>query len=160
MVINLDSLKNTVLSLFQMEWLLSYRINNEQYYKWQFDWAANQVTVRFDGAVTFLVKSIVCLTKCNSKLIMDYCYFINYYNYNHYYFQNEIHCYYYYYCEKCNRYYYYYNYPSSAPKPRTRDPSAASSLSVCQELCYTLFKLYQLSTLRSLVVNDWHIAKL
>ena len=103
MVINLDSVKYTVLSLFQMEWLLSYRINNEQYYKWQFDWAANQVTVRFDGAVTYLAKSIVCLTKCNSKVIVDYYYFINYYNY--YYFQNEIH--YYYYCEKCNRYYYY-----------------------------------------------------
>ena len=45
----------------------------------------------------------MCLTKCNSKIIVDYYYFINYYNY----FKNEI--YHYYYCEKCN--YYYYNYP-------------------------------------------------
>jgi len=99
MVINLDSVKYTILSLFQMEWLLSYRIINEQYYKWQLDWAANQVTVRFDGAVTYLANSIVCLTKCNSKIIVDYYYFINYYNYD--YFQNEIYHYYYYYCEKC-----------------------------------------------------------
>jgi len=107
MVINLDSVKYTVLSLIQMERLLSYRITNEQYYKWQSDWAANQVTVRFDGEVTYLAKSIVCLTKCNSKVIVDYYYLINYYNY----FQNEIH--HYYYCEKCNRYYYYYNYTRS-----------------------------------------------
>ena len=82
MVINLGSVKYTVLSLFQIERLLSYRINNEQYYKWQFDSAAKQVTVRFDSAVTYLAKSIVCLTKCNSKVIVYY--FINYY------FQNEI----------------------------------------------------------------------
>ena len=56
------------------------------------------MTVRFDGAVTYLAKSIVCLTKCNSKVIVDYYYFINYYNY--YYFQNEI----YYYCENVIEY--------------------------------------------------------
>jgi len=108
----LDSVKYTVLSLFQMEWLLSYRMNNEQYYKWQFDWVANQVIVIFDGAVTYLAKGNVCLTKCNTKVIVDYYNFINNYNYN--YFQNEIHHYYYYHCEKCNPYYYYYNYPRSA----------------------------------------------
>jgi len=60
-----------------------------------------------DGAVTYLTKSFVYLTKCNSKVIVDYYYFIKNYNY----FQNEIHHYYYDYCEKCNRY--YYNYPRS-----------------------------------------------
>ena len=69
------------------------------------------MTVRFDVAVTYLAKCIVCLTKYNSKVIVDYYYFINYYNYNYSYFQNEIH--YYYYCEKGNRYSYYYNYPRS-----------------------------------------------
>jgi len=32
------------------------------------------VTVRFDDAVTYLAKSILCLTKCNSKVIVDYYY--------------------------------------------------------------------------------------
>ena len=30
--------------------------------------------MRFDSAVTYLAKSIVCLTKCNSKVIVDYYY--------------------------------------------------------------------------------------
>ena len=77
----------------------------EQPIRWQWD-----LTVQWH-----IWQNVLCLTKCNSKVIVDYYYFINYYNYNYYYFQNEIH--HYYYCEKFNRYYYYYNYPRSGRHP-------------------------------------------